>query len=65
MIEITKMSGQRITVNADHIESVEAQPDTALVLSNGKQFMVKETVPEIVRRVIEYKRLIHSGKALE
>ena len=64
MIEVTKLNGERIIVNAEHIESVEAQPDTALVLLNGKRIVVREPVPDVVRRVVEYKRLILSGKAL-
>jgi flagellar protein FlbD len=61
MIEVTKLGGARIVVNADHIESVETQPDTALVLDNGKRIVVLEDVAEIVRRVIEYQRSIRSG----
>lgn len=61
MIEVTKLNGENIIVNADHIESVEATPDTALVLANGKRITVREEIPEVVRRVIEYQRKIRSG----
>ena len=61
MIEVTKLSGERVFVNADHIEAVEAQPDTVLVLNNGKHVMVREPVAEVVRKVVEYQRLIRSG----
>ncbi|MDB5102706.1 MAG: flagellar FlbD family protein [Fibrobacteres bacterium] len=61
MIEVTKLNGEKLIVNADQIESVEAQPDTALVLNNGKRIVVREKVPEIVRRVIEYQRNIRMG----
>lgn len=61
MIEVTKLTGEKIVVNADHIESVEAHPDTTLLLTNGKRFVVSESVQEIVRRAVEYQRLARSG----
>lgn len=63
MIEVTKLNGERIIVNADHIESVEAQPDTALVLDTGKRMVVREEVMEVVRRVIEYQRAIRCDES--
>ena len=63
MIEVTKLAGERIMVNADHIECVEAQPDTALVLSNGKRIVIQDTVEEVVRKVVAYQVLVRSGAA--
>jgi flagellar protein FlbD len=61
MIEVTKMNGENIIVNADHIESVESNPDTSLVLTNGKRIVVRDRVPDVVRKVIEYQRSIRMG----
>lgn len=61
MIEVTKMSGERVFVNADHIETVEAQPDTVLVLQNGKHILVREKADEVVRRVVAYQQTVRSG----
>ena len=61
MIEVTKLNGENIIVNADHIESVEAQPDTALVLDNGKRIVIRNEVADVVRKVIEYQRAIRSA----
>lgn len=61
MIEVTKLNGENIIVNADQIESIESLPDTALVLNNGKRIVVRDIVSEIVRKVVEYQRLIRSG----
>jgi flagellar protein FlbD len=58
MIMVTKFSGVEVALNADLIETVEATPDTVISLTNGKKMMVKETVDEIVERVIEYKRRV-------
>jgi flagellar protein FlbD len=61
MIEVTKLGGERIFVNADHIECVEAQPDTALVLNNGKRIVIKEDVAEVMHRVVKYQQLVRLG----
>ncbi len=61
MIEVTKLGGERIFVNADHIECVEAQPDTALLLGNGKRIVVLDKVADVVRKVIEYQRQIRAA----
>ena len=58
MIEITKMNGSKITVNADSIETVEETPDTLITLTSGKKYIVQESRKEIRALVIDYKRQI-------
>ena len=58
MVKVTKFSGVEVALNADLIETIEATPDTVIALTNGRKVMVKETVEEIVERVIEYKKRI-------
>ena len=60
MIAVKKLSNDEIILNADLIETIEAVPDTLISLSTGKKITVKDTVEEIVKRVIKYKQLIHS-----
>jgi flagellar protein FlbD len=61
MIEVTKLNGETIMVNADHIEIVEAHPDTTLVLNNDKRIVIRDSVAEVVRKVIDYQRNIRTG----
>ena len=58
MIEITKLNGSKVTVNADLIETVEETPDTLISLTSGKKYMVQESCKEVRELVIEYKRQI-------
>ena len=58
MIEITKLNGSKITVNADLIETVEETPDTLITLTSGKKYILQETRKEVRMLVIEYKRQI-------
>ena len=61
MIQVTKLNGETIIINVDHLEMVEAHPDTTLVLTNDKRIVVRDPVPEIVRKVIEFQRTIRMG----
>ena len=56
MIEVTKLSGQKILVNPDLLEMVEETPDTVLTLTTGKKIIVKESRQEIKNLVKSYRR---------
>ena len=56
MISVTKFNGEVMIVNAELIETVEKTPDTIVSLITGKKYMVKETVEEIIAKVMEYRR---------
>ena len=56
MISVTKLNGRELVVNADLIEFVECTPDTLISLTTGRKIMVKETVEDIVQRVMSFRR---------
>ena len=58
MIEVTKLNGSTVLVNAELIESVEETPDTVLSFVTGKKLIVKESRQEVKNLVILYKREI-------
>jgi|WetSurMetagenome_2_1015567.scaffolds.fasta_scaffold353753_2 flagellar protein FlbD len=58
MIELTQLSGKRFWLNPHLIESMESNPDTTLVLTDGKRIIVKEGADEVIRKVIDYRRSI-------
>lgn len=58
MIEVTRFNGDRIYLNADLIEYVEATPDTIVALTTGKKYMVRENVDQVVDKVKDYHRQI-------
>ena len=55
MIQVTRLSGQQVYVNADHILFLESSPETIITLQSGKKITVKESIPKIIENVIEYK----------
>lgn len=61
MIEVTRLRGAKIIINAELIECVEETPDTVITLTSGKKFVVSESCKEIVNLVVNYKRKIHTA----
>lgn len=61
MIKLTrfKTKGHEFALNAELIESVEETPDTVITLTNGNKVIVEESMDDIIRLVIEYRREIH------
>ena len=55
MIDVTKMNGGSITVNADLIETVEETPDTIITLTTGKKIIVIESRQEVKNLVKSYR----------
>lgn len=59
MIEVTRLKGAKITINAELIELIEETPDTVITLTSGRKYVVSEKAKDITKLVIEYKRNIH------
>ena len=59
MIMLTKLNDTKIVLNSAHIESVELIPESKILMTNGKFYIVKESVEEIIEKTIEYNGRIH------
>jgi flagellar protein FlbD len=44
-----------VYINPDHIQTVEANPDTVISLGNGSKFVVRETPDEVSALIREWK----------
>jgi flagellar protein FlbD len=60
MITLTRLNGQPFVVNAEKIRYLEQTPDTLVCCDNGEKMMVKEPLQEVIRRAIEYARLVRT-----
>lgn len=58
MIELTRLNGLPVIVNAELITLVEATPDTLISLSTGEKIMVREPVELVAERVVHYRHRI-------
>lgn len=54
MIRVHRLDGKEFVVNADHIETVEATPDTVLSLVSGRKHVVAEDVDQVIRLVVAF-----------
>jgi flagellar protein FlbD len=61
MITLHRLNKQEFVLNADLIETIEATPDTLLTLTNGKKLIVRDTIADILGRVISYRQLCHGA----
>ncbi len=64
MIEVTRLNGTKITINAEHIETVDETPDTVITVVSGKKFIVTEKAEDVTKLVIEYKKKTHMINAV-
>ena len=58
MIQLTRLNGTPFVLNADKIKFVEQTPDTVICTDGGERLMVRETIQEVVRRCIDYGRMV-------
>ena len=58
MIEVTRLKGKKMMINAELIETVEETPDTVVTLTTGRKIIVKESRQDITNLVISYRRAI-------
>ena len=59
MIQLTRINHLPLVLNSDLIEHLESTPDTVISLTNGQKFVVLETVEEVIRKVIAFRREVH------
>jgi len=62
MINVKKLNGADIVINAELIETLEATPDTVINLVTGNRLIVRDPVPDVVRKIMEYRTKINSER---
>ena len=63
MIMLTKLNNAKVVLNSAHIESVELRPESKVLMTNGKFYIVKESAEEIIEKTIAYNGRIHCYRA--
>lgn len=56
MIFLTKLDGKEFLLNELMIESVTETPDTVIMMSNGHNYIVRESMKELQNKILEYNR---------
>ena len=55
MIKITRINNSELTINNDLIEFIEATPDTTITMSTGKKIIAKESIEDIINKIVAFK----------
>ena len=65
MIELTRLNGHPLVINAELIKFIEQSPDTVITLVTGDKMVVRENATEVMQRVLNYRRnLLHSRASI-
>jgi flagellar protein FlbD len=59
VIVVSRLNGVELFINPHLIETIEATPDTVILLTTGKRMVVKETAAEVVSRIVKYRQTIN------
>jgi flagellar protein FlbD len=59
MIEVSRLNGKKFVVNCDAIKYLESMPDTMLTLMSGEKLLVSESVEEVVRLTMDYRKRLY------
>jgi len=60
VIEVTRLNGLPVVINADLIKFIEATPDTLISLTSGEKIMVREPVNLVTERVLKYRHQVET-----
>jgi flagellar protein FlbD len=58
VITLTRLNGNTVGVNPDLVTVIDVTPDTTLCLLNGDRLIVRQTLDEVVAKVIEFRQTV-------
>jgi flagellar protein FlbD len=58
MIRLTRLNQQSVVINPDNILWADTTPDTTLCFVGGDKLMVRESLDDLMSKVIAYQREI-------
>ena len=58
MIELTRVNDTIFYLNCNEIERIELIPETAIILLNGKTYIVKNSAEEVIEKIVQSNRKI-------
>jgi flagellar protein FlbD len=58
MIALTRLNNQSFVLNAELIKYVEETPDTMITLTTGERILVKEAMDDVIKKVVDYGRML-------
>ncbi len=56
MIKLNKLNDTEFVLNSELIETIQENPDTTIRLTTGNLYIVKESIDEVMKAALDYKR---------
>ena len=56
MIILTRLNGTEFALNPDLIETMEENPDTTVRLVDKNFLIVRESMREVIQKIVDYRR---------
>lgn len=56
MIKLSRLNGKEFYVNSELFEFIESTPDTVISLTSDKKIIVRESIDEVVEKIVQYKQ---------
>lgn len=61
MIEVIGINGEVFLINESLIEKIEFIPETKITLTTGNYYLVRDTMDEILDKIIKFNQKIYKG----
>ena len=58
MVTLTRITGKKFALNPDLVERVDCTPDTVITLVDGTKYLVRESLDEVVRAILDYRAAV-------
>lgn len=58
MIVLTKLNGEKTVINSRQIEHIDEIPESKVTMMNGKYYIVKESMEEIIEKEIQFNQKV-------
>ncbi|MDJ0316653.1 MULTISPECIES: flagellar FlbD family protein [Arthrobacter] len=60
MISVTRLDGREFALNPDLIERIFESPDTTVVMADGANYIVTESMAAIIEKIVRFRARIIS-----
>lgn len=66
MIVVTRLNGTSFALNTDLVERIHATPDTTLLMVDGTNYVVTESVEQVIDAIVEFRaRVLARARELD
>lgn len=63
MIQLIRLNGASFYLNSELIEQIESTPDTVITLTTGNNFVVRNSLRDVIDKIIHYRQTVAEQKS--